>query len=101
MKKILLILFGLILLAAGGTAAYVASIDWNQHKDKIAAQFTAATGKQIVFAGPISFKFLPSPYLSASNVRIFNQGAEKEPLMEIRNLVATLSLSPLLQEILT
>lgn len=97
MKKVLLILVGLTVLAAAGATIYIASIDWNQHKDKIAAQFAQATGKQIVFDGPISFKILPSPYLNASNVKIFNAGPRGEPLMEIRNLVARLSLMPLLE----
>lgn len=55
MKKVLLI-FGVVLaLAAGGIFVYISTIDWNQHKDKIAAQFNDITGKRVVFEGPVSF----------------------------------------------
>ena len=78
MKKLLLALLGLLLLVFVGASIYVATIDWNEHKNVIAEQFSAATGKKIVFEGPVSFRFLPTPYLNASNVKIFNPaGGEK------------------------
>ena len=98
MKKLLFVFVTLLVLIAAGLAVYVASIDWNQHKDKIAQQFSELTGKNIVFEGPVSFRILPSPYLSATNVKIYNPGAVKDvPLVEIKKLVANLSLVPLLK----
>ena len=97
MKKLLLVLFGLVLVAAVGASIYVSTIDWNQHKNIIAQQFSEATGKKIVFEGPVSFKFLPTPYLNASNVKILNPSGGKTPLVEIPDLVANLSLAPLLK----
>lgn len=99
MKKLLLILLILLITAAAGAAFYISSIDWNEHKSVIAKQFSEATGKQINFAGPISFKILPSPYLSATNVKILNPAGEdkSKPLVEIKDLVATLSLSHLIK----
>lgn len=98
MKKILLILVILVIAIAGSIMGYVATIDWNQHKDKIAEQFYNLTGKKIVFEGPISFSVLPSPYLRAADVRIYNEDdVGDKPLLQINNLVANLSLIPLLQ----
>ena len=98
LKKLLIVFVTLLVLIAAGLAVYVASIDWNQHKDKIAQQFSELTGKNIVFEGPVSFRILPSPYLSATNVKIYNPGAVKDvPLVEIKKLVANLSLIPLLR----
>lgn len=98
MKKVLLGIIGLVVIAAAAITFYIASIDWNEHKDELATHFTELTGKKIVFDGPVSFKLLPSPYLSASKVKIFNPGSEKDlPLVDINKLVANLSLVPLLK----
>ncbi len=97
MKKLVLALVGLVLAAAAGTAVYIASIDWNQHKNKIAEQFFEATGRNIVFEGPVAFKILPHPYLNASKVKIYNAKNREAPLVEIPNLVANLALGPLLK----
>ena len=56
MKRFLIGLVLLVVAAVAGLLIYVASIDWNLHKDKIAEQFLDATGKRIVFEGPVSFK---------------------------------------------
>ena len=97
MKKLLLVLFSLVFVVAVGASIYVSTIDWNQHKNIIAQQFSEATGKKIVFDGPVSFKFLPTPYLNASNVKIWNTEGGEKPLVEIPDLVANLSLAPLLK----
>ena len=91
-------MIGLTVLSAIAVVGYVASIDWNQHKDKIAEKFFEVTGKKIVFDGPISMSLLPSPYLNASNVKIYNEGESSDkPLMQINDLVANLALMPLLK----
>ena len=59
MKKVLLAVIGLLVVAAGALAILIYSIDWNEHKAKISEQFSAATGKKVVFAGPVELKFLP------------------------------------------
>lgn len=97
MKKFLLIVVFLVLAVVAGLMIYVSSIDWNEHKDKIARQFSEVTGKEIVFQGPVSFKILPSPYLTATQVKIFNPGEKELPLVEVRKLVANLALAPLLK----
>ena len=72
MKKILLILFGLVIVAATGISVYVSTIDWNQHKGKIAEQLQEITGKKIVFSGPVSMTVFPTPSLNASNIKVYS-----------------------------
>ena len=100
MKKIWLILAAVIVLAIGGVSVYISMIDWNQHKDKIAAQFNDITGKRVVFEGPVSFTLLPSPKLTATDIKVFNPDGTPEaekPLATIKSLIANLALGPLLQ----
>lgn len=99
MKKAAIIIIAVLILLVGGVSAYVAMIDWNEHKDKIAAQFSEVTGKKVVFEGPVSFTIFPSPYLTASSIKIYNQEGENQdvPLAVIKSLVANLSLGPLLR----
>lgn len=99
MKKIILIVISILLLAVAGTYLYVSMIDWNKHKDKIAQQFSEVTGKRVVFEGPVTFTILPSPYLSASNIKVYNQDGENmdTPLATIKSLIARLSLMPLIK----
>lgn len=96
-KFVFWFLFLLIVGGAVGAFYYISTIDWNRHKGKIAAQFSEITGKKIVFDGTVDLTLLPSPYLTASDIKIYNQdGPIDEPLAEIKSLVANLSLMPLI-----
>lgn len=97
-KKILLLVIVLVLIAVAGVTVYLNNIDWNRHKDKISQQFSAATGKEVVFDGPVRFSLFPSPYLEAADIKIYNQaaGGEKVLLAKIEKLVSTLSIRSLI-----
>lgn len=98
MKKFLLAVVVLLLVAAGALAILIYSIDWNEHKAKISEQFSEATGKKVVFSGPVELKFLPSPYLTAQDIKIYSEKTEiPQPLAEVERLVAKLSWGPLLK----
>lgn len=96
--KILIVAFLLLLTGAGaGGYYYISNIDWNQHKDKIAAEFSNITGKRIVFDGPVHLTLLPSPNLRAEDVKIYNPGEDlDEPLARIKSLTADLALGALI-----
>lgn len=98
-KKLIIGLMVVFALILGGVSAYVSTIDWNKHKDKIAQQFENVTGKKIVFEGNVSLSVFPSPYLTAKNIKIYNQNAQPgtPPLAVINELVTDLSLMPLLK----
>lgn len=95
-----LIIVTVLLLIVGGVSGlfyYVSNIDWNQHKDKIAEQFSEITGKRIVFDGPVHLTLFPSANLTAEDIKIYNPGdAEEEPLAKIKSLVADLNVMPLI-----
>lgn len=99
-KKILIALFVLVILALGGLSYYISTIDWNLHKNKIAAQIEDITGKKIVIRGKIDLKILPSPYLSAKDIKIYNADDMKkeQPLAQIKEMVTHLSLWPLIKK---
>ncbi|MBR6663897.1 MAG: AsmA family protein, partial [Alphaproteobacteria bacterium] len=94
-KKLLIAILFLVLAAVAGLSIYIYTIDWNKHKSVIAQQFFDATGKKIVFEGPVSFKIFPSPYLRATKIKIYNPQITDKPLVEASDLVAKLSLLPL------
>ena len=85
MKKVLLIDVSTLVVLVAGLWIYVANIDWNRHKDKISAQLLALTGKKVVFEGPVEMSILPSPYLTASDVKVYNESGDysQKPLAEI------------------
>ena len=97
-KKIIIGVFlSLIFATLVGLYFYIANIDWNQHKDKIAAEFTAITGKRIVFDGAVHLTFFPSPRLTAENIKIYSPGEHlDDPLAEIKSLSTDLSLKSLI-----
>ena len=96
-KVVVLTLVLLLVAALGGGYYYISHIDWNQHRNRIAAEFSDMTGKRIVFEGPIHLNLFPSPRLQAENIKIFapnDDGAE--PLAKIKSLEANLTLNSLL-----
>ncbi len=96
-KKIVLGLLSLIIIAVVGLTIYLNMIDWNKHKTIISRQFSEATGKEVSFDGAVSFSLLPSPYLEADDVNMYNIDADgnKVVLAKISKLVANLSLNSL------
>ncbi len=97
-KKILLLVILLVLAAVGGVTVYLNNIDWNRHKDEISRQFSQATGKEVVFEGPVRFSLFPSPYLEAADISVYNrkEKGEKVLLAKIPRLVSTLSVRSLI-----
>ena len=98
MKKFVLAVVLLLVVGAVGGYMYISNVDWNQHKEKIAEQFYNSTGKQISFEGRVAVKLFPSPYISASNVKIYNGKHKAEnPLLDVNTMTAEIALSPLLK----
>ena len=97
MKKVVLAVLVLLVLALSGLVAYVAMMDWNQHKAEIANQISELTGKKVVLQGNVSMSILPSPTLSAENVLLYNNEGDysTKPLAEIKKVEAKVSLGVL------
>ena len=99
-KKIFIALLILVVLAFAGVSVYVSTIDWNKHKTKITSQSENLTGKKIVINGKIDLKFLPSPKLTATGIKVYNNSDKRlsAPLADIKEMDADLSLMPLLRK---
>ncbi len=97
LKIVIFTILFLLFATIGVGYYYISNIDWNQHKDKIAAEFSNITGKRIIFEGPVHLTLFPSPSLQAENIKIYNPGEDlDEPLAKIKSLVANLTLQSLL-----
>lgn len=98
-KKFVIISLLLLLVGGvGGVFYYISNIDWNQHKDKIAAQFSEITGKKIVFNGPVHLTLFPAANLTAEDIKIYNPNdVGGEPLAQIKSLVADLNVRALIK----
>ncbi|MFI3242158.1 MAG: AsmA family protein [Alphaproteobacteria bacterium] len=98
-KKILLAIFVIIVLTVVGGYFYINNIDWNKNKSVISESVFNATGKKVIFSGPISLSLLPYPVLQATNVKIANpnDGKEEEPLLVIKSLNTKLDFIPFLK----
>lgn len=97
LKIVILTVLFVLIAALGAGYYYISNIDWNQHKDKIAAEFSNITGKRIIFEGPVHLTLFPSPSLQAENIKIYNPGEDlDEPLAKVKSLVANLTLKALI-----
>lgn len=89
----------LVLVALVGAALAAPSfIDWNQYRDQIAARVEEAVGRAVVIGGDVDFHLLPSPALSAKQVRIANpSGASTPVLLQLGALDIKVAFAPLLR----
>ena len=71
-KKIILISLGVLILIGGGLTAYVATLDWNSHKDKIATEISNMIGEKVEFSGNLDVSLLPHPHMYATDITIIN-----------------------------
>jgi uncharacterized protein involved in outer membrane biogenesis len=72
-------------------------IDANARKPEIVAEVKKATGRELVIDGPISFRLLPTPVATATNVKFFNvPGASNPDMVEVKSVTARFSLLALL-----
>ncbi len=94
------VLVAAVLLALLLVAALVAPgfVDWTRYKDRIAALAAQATGRSVTIAGPVSFRLLPSPALSAGDVTVANvPTGEAAAFAHAERLDIVVSLLPLLR----
>lgn len=87
-----------LIVVVGAALAAPSFIDWNQYRDQIATRVEEAVGRAVVIAGDVDFHLLPSPSLSASQVRIANPaGASSPALLQLGSLEIRVAFAPLLR----
>ncbi|MFN7113144.1 MAG: AsmA family protein [Alphaproteobacteria bacterium] len=98
MKRIVATLFFLLLLLGAVVLVAPNFIDWNRHKETLAAHASAYMQRDVVIGGDISFRLLPNPQLSVADVTMASiEGAKQPHLLKLRQLEAKVRLQPLLQ----
>ena len=96
-KKIFLGILLLLIIACGGAAFYVSTIDWNKYKGDIAQKFSELTGKDIKINGSVNISLLPHPSLKAHDVSVYNKGDEKNALASVKKIDMSVSLASVLE----
>ena len=96
-KKIILISFGILILLGGGLTAYVATMDWNAHKDKIANEISNMIGEKVEFTGNLDVSLLPHPHMYATDINIINP-ITSEKLAVVKKMETVVSLRSILRK---
>lgn len=97
MKKIIYIMLGLAVAAVVAIATLISLIDPNQFKPQLAEQVRKSTGRELVMAGQIDWRFWPSLGLSLEQVALRNPAGFAEPdLVRFERGEASVALLPLL-----
>lgn len=101
MRKVLLTLFGLLVLIVAGALAAPSFVNWNAYKDDISQVVRAQTGRDLEIQGDIRATLLPSPELSAENIRLSNRdGASSEDMVSLAAVRVRVAIVPLLSRII-
>jgi len=96
-KKIVLILLGIAVAALLAILTLISLIDPNQFKPQLAEQVRKSTGRELVMAGEIDWRFWPSLGLSLEKVALRNPAGFAEPdLVRFEQGEASVALLPLL-----
>ena len=96
MKRVLLILAGVAVLLVVVALIAPSFIDWNQYKREIAEPIERATGRTLAVNGDLSLSVLPTPRVSAADVRLSTAGGDAD-FLTLRALDVQVALWPLLR----
>lgn len=98
MKRIIASLFAVLLLLLAFVLIAPNFIDWNRHKDLLAAQAANYLQREVSVKGGVSFRLLPNPQLKADDVTVAAIDGAKEPaLLKLKSIEAKVRFKPLLE----
>ncbi|MQA65395.1 MAG: AsmA family protein [Alphaproteobacteria bacterium] len=96
-KKILIGVFAITVIAVAGALVAPSFIDWNAYRSEIATEVRKATGRKLTIDGAIDVALLPVPRLSVAKVRLANlDGAHAPDMARFDALDVRIALWPLL-----
>ena len=99
MKKVLIALAVLVVVALGAVVALPFIIDVNDYKPTIEAKAKEALGRELKLNGPIKLSVWPSIGVEASDVRLANvAGGQAKEMATLKSLVVSVKLMPLLSK---
>ena len=97
LKRVLLGLVILIVLAVGGVVGFLLTLDFNQYKGLVAEAVEDATGRKLSIEGDVDLKLSLNPALAVDRVTFANAAWGSRPAMvTLKRLDARVSLLPLL-----
>lgn len=97
MRKILISILVVLVLAVIGILLAPSLIDWNAYRGDFSRSVAAATGREVSIDGDLKLRLLPAPEFSASKITIGNsEGGEAPYLAKAGELHISLALGPLL-----
>ena len=89
--KILLILIGLLAVAAVGLVVAAQYVDWNAYRPKLTRLVKDATGRELTINGDLELQLWPTPRLSADGLSLANApSGSQTPMIEAQSLVLTI-----------
>jgi uncharacterized protein involved in outer membrane biogenesis len=96
-RKVLIGLLVLVILAVGALAVTPSFIDPEASRDLVLAALRRITGRDVTIEGPLAVALLPAPSLTARDVRVANPpGAGERDLIHIGDLELRVAVAPLL-----
>ncbi|TVR80557.1 MAG: AsmA family protein [Rhodospirillales bacterium] len=97
MKKVLIVIGGLVLLVIAAALIAPSFVDWNQYRDRITTEAGKATGRDVSIGGDIRLAVLPSPVLVVNDLSIANIDGGSEPqMLRLQAAEVNIALWPLL-----
>jgi uncharacterized protein involved in outer membrane biogenesis len=95
MKKLLIGIAVLVVLAVAAVLIGPSFVDWSRYKDQIAQQARQATGRELAIDGGISLSILPAPKLSVEKVRLSNiEGGSAPDMASLGSLEVRVAFAP-------
>jgi uncharacterized protein involved in outer membrane biogenesis len=98
LKKLLYVLIALVVVLVGAVLVGPSLVDWNTHKDRIAAEVRKQTGRAFSIEGEVGLSVVPVPALSLGEVSLANlQDGSPEPMVALKALKVRVAVLPLLR----
>jgi uncharacterized protein involved in outer membrane biogenesis len=97
MKRLGLIVVGVLVLLVGGALIAPQFIDWQKYRDPALAKIQEATGYDIKISGAVDLAVFPSPHVSVEGLTVSVPNADK-PLLTLEKARVHIALAPLLQK---
>lgn len=101
MNNVLIALGVFALVVLGALFAVPLAIDWDRYRGQIEDEAGRLVGRDVRISGPVSIRFLPTPYLSVSKLRIADNAARSnDAFVRAERFTAYLAIAPLMRGML-
>tara|TARA_Y100001934_G_scaffold146562_1_gene176060 strand:+ start:3634 stop:7323 length:3690 start_codon:yes stop_codon:yes gene_type:complete len=96
LRKFLLIVVSLVVVALIGAVVVLMTLDFNHYKPEVEAELEAATGRDVTIDGDIRVTFIPNLAIALEDVTVAGApGGSGDAFLELPEVLAVVSLLPL------